>query len=65
MKKMFILVENIDDLEDKISKISKITKNRPRYSDIIEYYSSRKCDTKKVISEILHKELKQKLNKNN
>ena len=57
MKKMFILVDTVDDLEEKIENIEKITKNRKRYDDIIEYYSSKKCDTKKVVSEILEKEL--------
>ena len=57
MKKMFILVDTVDDLEDKIKNIETITKNRKRYDDIIEYYSSKKCDTKKVVIEILKKEL--------
>ena len=57
MKKMFILVDTIDDLEDKVLNIEKITKHRKRYDDIIEYYSSKKCDTKKVVTEILEKEL--------
>jgi hypothetical protein len=57
MKKMFILVETVDDLEDKIINIESITKNRKRYDDIIEYYSSKKCDTKKIVTEILEKEL--------
>ena len=57
MNKMFILVDTVDDLEDKIKNIEKITKNRKRYDDIIEYYSSKKCDTKKIVAEILEKEL--------
>ena len=57
MNKMFILVETVDDLEKKVSNIETITKDRPRYDDIIEYYSSKKCDTKKVVTEILEKEL--------
>ena len=57
MKKMFILVDTIDDLEDKIQNIEEITKNRKRYDEIIEYYSSKKCDTKKLVTEILEKEL--------
>jgi hypothetical protein len=56
MKKMFILVDTIDDLEDKVNNIEEITKNRKRYDDIIEYYSSKKCDTKKIVTEILEKE---------
>jgi hypothetical protein len=59
MQKMFILVDTVDDLEDKVANIEGITKNRKRYDDIIEYYSSKKCDTKKVVTEILEKELKQ------
>lgn len=57
MKKMFILVETVDDFQDKVKNIEEITKNRKRYDDIIEYYSSKKCDTKKVVTEILEKEL--------
>jgi hypothetical protein len=57
MEKMFILVDTIDDLEDKVRNIETITKNRKRYDDIIEYYSSKKCDTKKLVLEILKKEL--------
>lgn len=57
MQKMFILVETVDDLKEKVSNIETITKDRPRYNDIIEYYSSKKCNTKKVVIEILKKEL--------
>lgn len=57
MKKMFILVDTVEDLEEKVKNIEIITKDRPRYDNIIEYYSSKKCDTKKVVTEILKKEL--------
>ena len=57
MEKMFILVDTIDDLEDKVKNIETITKDRPKHDDIIEYYSSKKCDTKKMVTEILKKEL--------
>jgi len=57
MQKMFILVDTVEDLEEKVKSIEAITKNRPRYDAIIEYYSSKKCDTKKVVTEILEKEL--------
>lgn len=57
MKKMFILVDTVDDLEQKIKNIEEITKDRKRYDDIIEYYSSKKCDTKSVVTEILEAEL--------
>ena len=57
MEKMFILVETIEDLETKIINLEEITKNRKRYPDIIEYYSSKKCDTKKIVTNILKKEL--------
>ena len=57
MDKMFILVDTVNDLKEKIENIENITKNRKRYDDIIEYYSSKKCDTKKVVTEILEKEL--------
>jgi len=57
MKKMFVLVDTVEDLEEKLKNIENITKDRQRYDDIIEYYSSKKCDTKKVVTEILEKEL--------
>ena len=57
MKKMFILVDTVEDLEEKVKNIENITKDRQKYDDIIEYYSSKKCDTKKVVTEILEKEL--------
>ena len=57
MKKMFILVDSVDDLEDKIKNIENIIKNRKRYDEIIEYYSSKNCDTKKIVTDILEKEL--------
>ena len=58
MEKLFILVDTIDDLEDKINNIEKITKKRRKYSDIIEYYSSKKCDTKKIVTDIIKKQIK-------
>lgn len=60
MEKMFILVDTIDDLKEKILNIEEITKDRTRYDEIIEYYSSKKCDTKEVITQILEKELNAK-----
>ena len=57
MKKMFILVDTIDDLKETVENMEYIRKNRKRYDDIIEYYSSKKCDTKKIVTEILEKEL--------
>jgi len=57
MKKMFILVDDIADLEDKIKNINSITKDRKRDEKIIEYYSSKKCDTRNMVQEILAKEL--------
>jgi hypothetical protein len=60
MKKIFILVDTVEDLEEKVKNIEKITKNRPRYDDIIEYYSSKKCNTKKVVTEILKEELNER-----
>jgi len=56
MNKMFILVDKLDHLEQKIYNIEGITKNRKRYDDIIEYYSSKECDTKKIVTEILENE---------
>jgi len=57
MKKMFILVDTIDDLEDKIKNIEKITKNRKRDSHIIEKYASKRCDTESIAINILKKYL--------
>jgi|GEM_PF-2379013 len=57
MNKMFILVENVDDLENKIENIEEIVKDQSKYDDIIEYYSSKNCNTKKIVTEILRKEL--------
>lgn len=57
MEKMFILVDTIDELEDKIRNIELITNNRKRDDSVIEYYSSKKCNTKKIVIEILQKEL--------
>ena len=56
MKKMFILVDDINELQEKIENIEEISKNRKKYDEIIEYYSSRKCDTKRVVLDILKKE---------
>ena len=60
MKKMFILVNTVYELEDKVNNIEEITKDRKRYDDIIVYYSSKKCDTKKVVTKILEKELNER-----
>ncbi len=57
MEKMFILIESIKDLKDKIENIEKITKNRKRYNELIEYYSSKNCNTKREVLNILEKEL--------
>jgi len=57
MDKMFILVDTIDDLQKTIENIDEVTKNRRKNDDIIEYYSSKKCNTKKVVTEILEKEI--------
>jgi len=57
MEKMFILVDDINELQEKIENIEEISKNRKRYDDIIEFYSSKNCDTKKVVNAILKKEL--------
>ncbi len=58
MRKMFILVDSVDDLKDKIENIDDVVNSRKRCDDIIEYYSSKKCDTKKRVSEILVEEKK-------
>jgi hypothetical protein len=56
MTKMFILVDTVDDLKETVENIKEITKNRKRYDDIIEYYSSKECDTKKIVTKVLKKE---------
>jgi|AntRauTorcE11897_2_1112592.scaffolds.fasta_scaffold02349_2 hypothetical protein len=53
MNKMFILVETIQDLEHKVERIKDISMNRVRHRDIIEYYSSKDCDTKRIVPRIL------------
>ena len=55
MEKMFILVDSVNELKEKVENIENITKNRKRYDDIIEYYSSKKCNTKKIVASILEK----------
>ena len=60
MEKMFILVDTVEELHEKIKNIEEISKNRKRYDDIIEYYSSKKCDTKKVVIDILEKEFNER-----
>jgi hypothetical protein len=57
MSKMFILVNSVDEMSNKIKNIDYISKKRQRYDEIIEYYSSKKCDTKHVIAKILDKEI--------
>lgn len=56
MEKMFLLVDTVEDLEEMVSRIKTITKDRKRYDDIIEYYSSKNCNTKKEVTEILENE---------
>lgn len=56
MKKMFILIKDVNDLKYKVLNINEISKNRIRDDDIIEYYSSKKCDTKKTIKEIYERD---------
>lgn len=56
VEKMFILCPDEKALIDIIQNIEIITKNRKRYDDIIEYYSSKKCDTVKEATLILEKE---------
>jgi hypothetical protein len=57
LSKMFILVDTVDELKEKLENIGEITKNRKRDDSIIEYYSSRKCDTKKIVNQILEREI--------
>ena len=63
MKKMFILVNSVDSLSKTISNIGIITKNRKRYDNIIEYYSSKRCDTKKVVVKTIERRVKGSLGK--
>ena len=60
MQKMFILVNSVQELENTLKDIETISKNRTRNDEIIEYYSSRKCDTKKLVTQVLEKELYEK-----
>lgn len=57
MKKMFILVDTVEDLRGIVENIEEITKGRLRYDEIIEYYSSKKCNTKETVNKVLAKEL--------
>lgn len=57
MQKMFILIDTIKDLENCIYDIATTSRDRKRYDDIIEHYSSKKCETKTVVGELLKKEL--------
>ncbi len=56
MEKLFILIDTAKDLEDKINTIDTIS--RKKYNNIIEYYSSKKCDTQKVVTDIMQKKIK-------
>jgi hypothetical protein len=57
LSQMFILVKDIDELSFKIMNIDSISNQRIRIDEIIEYYSSKKCNTKNVVTEILSKEI--------
>lgn len=56
LDKMFILVETVDDLKQKIISIDDITHHRVRHDNIIEHYSSKKCNTKAIVNQILKSE---------
>lgn len=56
MQKMFLLVSDVCDLKTTVQNIEDVTNNRKRYDNIIEYYSSKKCDTKKLVTKILEQE---------
>ncbi len=58
MSKLFILVNSIRDLKDKIEDIENISKNRVRDRKLIEYYSSKDCNSKKIVEDILKREFK-------
>ena len=57
MSKMFILVKNTDEMSEKVENIDYISKKRQRHDEIIEYYSSKKCDTKDAVTKIIDNEL--------
>ena len=57
MSKMFILVKNTDEMSEKVENIDYISKKRQRNDEIIEYYSSKKCDTKDAVTKIIDNEL--------
>lgn len=54
MKKMFIVVDSIQELNNKIKDHSKII-NRKKYNKIIEYYSSPNIDTEAIVNKTLQK----------
>lgn len=58
MNKMFILVNSVEELADKIENIEKICEHRIRDDAVIEYYSSKKCNTKARVKKILLEEMK-------
>ena len=57
MSKMYILVKNIHDVSSTIKDIQDISKKRQRNDQVIEYYSSKKINTKKAVTQIINNEL--------
>jgi hypothetical protein len=57
IEKLYILVDNIDDLERKILNIQNISALKSRDKSLIEYYSSKDIDTKSVVWNILNSKL--------
>jgi len=53
MNKLFILVNNVSDLKRKLSNLDFLISEKKRNDSIIEYYSSKKCDTKKSVLDII------------
>lgn len=56
MEQMFLLCKDEDVLETIVNQIEILSKNRVRNDDIIEYYSSKKCDTTKLMNQVLNRE---------
>ena len=58
MNKMFILVDTVKDLKKEVKTLKAVSKIREKNDHIIEYYSSKECDTREIVRNILKNELK-------
>jgi hypothetical protein len=55
MEKIFITIDTVDELRVKVKMMKRSVEDKYQYNDIIEYYSSKKIDTKVEVSKILKK----------